>query len=78
VLEQANVGGSGGFARGHARDADAGRSRYVLLLDDDVASEPESILRGAVFADLCTQPTIVGGHMFSLYARPSCTAWARS
>jgi galactofuranosylgalactofuranosylrhamnosyl-N-acetylglucosaminyl-diphospho-decaprenol beta-1,5/1,6-galactofuranosyltransferase len=71
ILEQANVGGSGGFARSMKETLEAGRSRYVLLLDDDVASEPESILRGATFADLCRQPTIVGGHMFSLYARSS-------
>jgi len=69
VIEQANVGGSGGFARGMSETLESGRSRYVLLLDDDVASEPESILRGTAFADLCTQPTVVGGHMFSLYAR---------
>jgi galactofuranosylgalactofuranosylrhamnosyl-N-acetylglucosaminyl-diphospho-decaprenol beta-1,5/1,6-galactofuranosyltransferase len=71
VLEQANVGGSGGFARGMSETLRSGRSRYVLLLDDDVSSEPESVLRGAVFADLCRTPTIVGGHMFSLYARAS-------
>ncbi|MCA1719895.1 MAG: glycosyltransferase [Actinobacteria bacterium] len=69
VIEQANVGGSGGFARGMSETLQAGRSRYVLLLDDDVSSEPESILRGLTFADLCRSPTIVGGHMFSLYAR---------
>jgi galactofuranosylgalactofuranosylrhamnosyl-N-acetylglucosaminyl-diphospho-decaprenol beta-1,5/1,6-galactofuranosyltransferase len=69
VLEQANVGGSGGFARSMSEVLSAGRSRYVLLLDDDVAAEPESIVRGATFADLCRAPTIVGGHMFNLYAR---------
>jgi galactofuranosylgalactofuranosylrhamnosyl-N-acetylglucosaminyl-diphospho-decaprenol beta-1,5/1,6-galactofuranosyltransferase len=69
IVEQANVGGSGGFARGMGETLRADRSRYVLLLDDDVSSEPESVLRGAVFADLCRTPTVVGGHMFSLYAR---------
>ncbi len=71
IIEQANVGGSGGFARSMVETLRAGRSRYVLLLDDDVSSEPESILRGATFADLCRTPTVVGGHMFSLYARSS-------
>jgi galactofuranosylgalactofuranosylrhamnosyl-N-acetylglucosaminyl-diphospho-decaprenol beta-1,5/1,6-galactofuranosyltransferase len=71
IIEQANVGGSGGFARGMYETLRAGRSRYVLLLDDDVSSEPESVLRGATFADLCRTPTVVGGHMFSLYARSS-------
>jgi galactofuranosylgalactofuranosylrhamnosyl-N-acetylglucosaminyl-diphospho-decaprenol beta-1,5/1,6-galactofuranosyltransferase len=68
IVEQANLGGSGGFARGMLEALNAGRSRYVLLIDDDVAAEPECILRGATFADLCRQPTIVGGHMFNLMA----------
>jgi galactofuranosylgalactofuranosylrhamnosyl-N-acetylglucosaminyl-diphospho-decaprenol beta-1,5/1,6-galactofuranosyltransferase len=41
----------------------------VLLLDDDVITEPESMLRAVTFADLARRPTIVGGHMFSLYDR---------
>jgi galactofuranosylgalactofuranosylrhamnosyl-N-acetylglucosaminyl-diphospho-decaprenol beta-1,5/1,6-galactofuranosyltransferase len=39
------------------------------MLDDDIVCEPESVLRAVTFADLCRTPTIVGGHMFSLYAR---------
>ena len=69
VLEQGNIGGSGGFARTQLETMQAGRSRYVLLLDDDIVCEPESVLRAVTFADLCRTPTIVGGHMFSLYAR---------
>lgn len=69
ILEQANLGGSGGFARGMSEAVESGRSRYVLLLDDDVASEPESIARALSFADACRKPTIVGGHMFSMFAR---------
>jgi galactofuranosylgalactofuranosylrhamnosyl-N-acetylglucosaminyl-diphospho-decaprenol beta-1,5/1,6-galactofuranosyltransferase len=45
----------------------AGRSDYVLILDDDIRPEPEGILRAATFADLAGKPTIVGGHMFSMY-----------
>ena len=41
----------------------------MLLLDDDVVCEPEGILRAIAFADLATQPTIVGGQMLSLYDR---------
>ncbi|TNY36781.1 glycosyltransferase [Thermomonospora catenispora] len=69
VITQGNLGGSGGFARCMAETLDAGRSDYVLLLDDDVVTEPEGILRAVTFADLCRTPTLVGGHMFSLYAR---------
>jgi galactofuranosylgalactofuranosylrhamnosyl-N-acetylglucosaminyl-diphospho-decaprenol beta-1,5/1,6-galactofuranosyltransferase len=46
-----------------------GRSDYVLLSDDDVRVEPDSVLRAATFADLARNPTIVGAHMFSMYER---------
>jgi galactofuranosylgalactofuranosylrhamnosyl-N-acetylglucosaminyl-diphospho-decaprenol beta-1,5/1,6-galactofuranosyltransferase len=69
VIEQPNLGGSGGFSRAMDETVRAGRSDYVLLLDDDIKLEPESILRAATFADLARRPTIVGGHMFSLYDR---------
>ena len=69
VIEQGNIGGSGGFARAMAETLDAGRSGYVLLLDDDVVAESEGILRAVTFADLARTPTIVGGHMFDLFNR---------
>ncbi|MGI9155969.1 MAG: glycosyltransferase [Marmoricola sp.] len=69
VVEQGNIGGSGGFARAQFEALRADRSTYVLLLDDDIVAEPESILRTVAFADLARTPTIVGGHMFSLYSR---------
>ncbi|MGZ4495251.1 MAG: glycosyltransferase, partial [Nocardioides sp.] len=69
VIEQGNIGGSGGFARAQYETLEAGRSTYVLFLDDDIEAEPESILRAATFGDLCRRPTIVGGHMFSLYSK---------
>jgi len=69
IIEQPNLGGSGGFSRAMDETARAGRSDYVLLLDDDIKLEPESILRAATFADLARRPTIVGAHMFSLYDR---------
>jgi galactofuranosylgalactofuranosylrhamnosyl-N-acetylglucosaminyl-diphospho-decaprenol beta-1,5/1,6-galactofuranosyltransferase len=69
VIEQPNFGGSGGFSRAMDETARGGTSDYVLLLDDDIKLEPESILRAATFADLARRPTIVGGHMFSLYDR---------
>jgi galactofuranosylgalactofuranosylrhamnosyl-N-acetylglucosaminyl-diphospho-decaprenol beta-1,5/1,6-galactofuranosyltransferase len=69
IIEQGNIGGSGGFARSQYETVKAGTSTYVLLLDDDIVAEPESILRAITFADLARRPTLVGGHMFSLYAR---------
>jgi galactofuranosylgalactofuranosylrhamnosyl-N-acetylglucosaminyl-diphospho-decaprenol beta-1,5/1,6-galactofuranosyltransferase len=78
IVEQGNLGGSGGFARAMDETVRAGRASYVLLMDDDVKLEPEGILRAATFADLARKPTIVGGHMFSLYDRPLLLAWAES
>lgn len=68
IINQANLGGSGGFSRG-MYEAVANNSDYVLLLDDDVLLEPASIPRLVVFADYCKTPTIVGGHMFDLHNR---------
>ena len=76
VVEQGNLGGSGGFARAMDETVRAGRADYVLLMDDDVEIDPEGILRAVTFADLARQPTIVGGHMFSLRDRSLLHAFA--
>ncbi|MBA3411071.1 MAG: galactofuranosyltransferase GlfT2 [Geodermatophilaceae bacterium] len=76
VIRQANLGGSGGFSRGMREALAAGRSRYVLLLDDDIVLEPEGIARAVAFADECRSPTVVGGHMFNMYDRSILHAWA--
>ncbi|MDV2977355.1 glycosyltransferase [Pseudarthrobacter oxydans] len=68
IINQTNLGGSGGFARGMFEAVENG-SDYVLLMDDDVVVEPESIIRLLTFADRCKTPTLVGGHMFDLYNR---------
>ena len=69
MLEQKNLGGSGGFSRAMHEAASRGSSDYVLLLDDDVVCELEGILRAVALADLARKPTLVGGQMFSLYDR---------
>ncbi len=69
VIEQGNLGGSGGYARAQLETLEAGRSTYMMCMDDDVVCEPESIVRAVTFGDLCRRPTIVGGHMFSLYSK---------
>ena len=69
LLEQGNLGGSGGFSRAMNEATVKGDADYVLLLDDDVVCEPEGILRAVAFADLAKKPMIVGGQMFSLYDR---------
>ena len=47
VIEQGNIGGSGGFSRAMDETVRAGRSDYVLLLDDDIKVDPEGIARAA-------------------------------
>jgi galactofuranosylgalactofuranosylrhamnosyl-N-acetylglucosaminyl-diphospho-decaprenol beta-1,5/1,6-galactofuranosyltransferase len=78
VIQQGNLGGSGGFARAMDETVRAGHSDYVLLRDDDVKIDPEGILRAVAFADLARRPTIVGGHMFSLYDRSLLHAFAEA
>jgi galactofuranosylgalactofuranosylrhamnosyl-N-acetylglucosaminyl-diphospho-decaprenol beta-1,5/1,6-galactofuranosyltransferase len=76
VLDQANIGGSGGFSRGMLETLDAGQSGYIVLLDDDVEIEPESLRRAVTFANYCNRPTIVGGHMFDMYDKAQLHAFA--
>lgn len=78
VIEQGNLGGSGGFSRSMDETVRAGKSDYVLLTDDDVEIDPEGILRAITFADLARKPTIVGGHMFSQYERSVLHAYAEA
>lgn len=78
LIGQSNLGGSGGFARAMDETLHSGTSDYVLLLDDDVITEPEGILRAVTFADLARTPTIVGGHMFSLYDRSVLHAYGET
>ena len=68
IINQCNLGGSGGFSRGMYEAVHNG-SDYVLLCDDDIVIEPESINRLLTFASYCVRPTLVGGHMFDLYNR---------
>lgn len=69
IIEQGNIGGSGGFSRGMYEATQAERSTYVVNCDDDIVIEPESLLRLVTFADYATRPTIVGAHMFDLNNR---------
>ena len=69
IVEQGNIGGSGGFSRGMYETAKAGRSTYVVNCDDDIVIEPESLIRLVTFADYATKPTITGAHMFDLNNR---------
>lgn len=65
LIEQANLGGSGGFSRGmiEALDADV---THVLLLDDDVRIEPESLRRLKALAAVAIGAPLLGAHMLSM------------
>ena len=69
ILEQGNLGGSGGYARGQLESVRKGTATYAMMMDDDVVCEPEGIIRAITFGDLAKRPTIVGGHMFNIYSR---------
>jgi galactofuranosylgalactofuranosylrhamnosyl-N-acetylglucosaminyl-diphospho-decaprenol beta-1,5/1,6-galactofuranosyltransferase len=69
VIVQGNLGGSGGYARGQLESVRKGTATYLMCMDDDVICEPEGIMRAITFGDLARRPTVVGGHMFSIYAR---------
>src|SRR5699024_4842637 len=69
IIEQGNIGGSGGFSRGMYEAATAGTTTYVINCDDDIVIEPDSLIRMVTFADFATRPTIVGAHMFDLNNR---------
>lgn len=69
IIPNANVGGSGGFARGMMAALEKGDFTHVLLMDDDVSIQPESFLRTFnllslardTYADAC-----VNGAMFTI------------
>jgi galactofuranosylgalactofuranosylrhamnosyl-N-acetylglucosaminyl-diphospho-decaprenol beta-1,5/1,6-galactofuranosyltransferase len=69
VIEQGNLGGSGGYARGQLESLKRDQATYMMCMDDDVICEPEGVIRAVTFGDLCRKPTLVGGHMFNIYDR---------
>jgi galactofuranosylgalactofuranosylrhamnosyl-N-acetylglucosaminyl-diphospho-decaprenol beta-1,5/1,6-galactofuranosyltransferase len=65
-LQQANLGGSGGFTRGLYEISSVSDHANVILMDDDILCEPEAVLRLNAFANLTPTPTIVGAQMLNL------------
>ncbi|NLD85732.1 MAG: glycosyltransferase family 2 protein [Actinomycetales bacterium] len=68
-LRQPNLGGAGGFSRGlfEATAPGALGPVDVLLMDDDVRVEPETVLRLFAFAAVTREPMLVGAQMMYLY-----------
>ena len=69
VIEQDNLGGSGGFTRVMYEGVYNTDAEQVLVLDDDIALEPDGVLRLNAFSRAATNPVIVGGQMLNLQAR---------
>ncbi|MEU2347455.1 glycosyltransferase [Modestobacter sp. NPDC049651] len=69
VIEQPNLGGSGGFARTIHEALTNSDATHVVLLDDDIMVEPDSLLRARAFAAYTKTPTLVGGQMLALQNR---------
>ena len=69
IVEQPNLGGSGGFARTMYEAFTHGDATHHVLLDDDIQLEPDSILRARAFAAYAKSPTLVGGQMLALQDR---------
>ncbi|MFD5869088.1 glycosyltransferase [Corynebacterium sp. NPDC060344] len=68
LIRQPNLGGAGGFTRGIVEATRGGCEGVdVLLMDDDVRAEPESVLRLAAMARFTTEPTILGAQMLYLF-----------
>src|SRR3954454_12320249 len=67
-LRQPNLGGAGGFTRGvyEAVGATAGEHLNLVLMDDDIRLEADTVLRLRALADLAAQPILVGGQMLQL------------
>jgi len=68
-FRQGNLGGSGGYSRIMFEALKNTDSPYILYMDDDIAIEPDSILRAVQAARYAAKPFIVGGEMLNLQER---------
>jgi len=69
VVDQPNLGGSGGYARIMYEALETTDCEQILFMDDDVVLEPDSVLRALAFSRFAREPLLVGGQMLSLQAR---------
>ncbi|MBB3086136.1 glycosyltransferase [Geodermatophilus sabuli] len=69
LVEQGNLGGSGGFSRTMYEMLENTDATHHILLDDDVQLEPDSIARAYAFARFTKAPMLVGGQMLALQDR---------
>jgi galactofuranosylgalactofuranosylrhamnosyl-N-acetylglucosaminyl-diphospho-decaprenol beta-1,5/1,6-galactofuranosyltransferase len=69
IINQSNLGGSGGFSRGMLQTITNyknlnTKADYLIISDDDVLVDFESFRRAKHFADFGKEDNIIGGHMF--------------
>jgi galactofuranosylgalactofuranosylrhamnosyl-N-acetylglucosaminyl-diphospho-decaprenol beta-1,5/1,6-galactofuranosyltransferase len=69
LVEQGNLGGSGGFARAMYETLEHTDATHLLFLDDDVRLEADSLHRALTFSRYTTAPLLVGGQMLHLQNR---------
>lgn len=73
-FRQGNLGGSGGYSRIMYEALGTGaagevKSPYILYMDDDIAIEPDSVLRALAAARYAKSPMLIGGQMLNLQER---------
>ena len=67
--DQGNLGGSGGYSRIMYEALENTDSPFILYTDDDIAIEPDSVLRAVQAARYAAKPIVVGGQMLNLQER---------
>jgi galactofuranosylgalactofuranosylrhamnosyl-N-acetylglucosaminyl-diphospho-decaprenol beta-1,5/1,6-galactofuranosyltransferase len=67
LIEQDNRGGAGGFTRCLLEAQSVISATHVVLMDDDIIPEPESVLRTAAFLSLVRGDVAIGGHMLDRF-----------
>ena len=66
VIENGNLGGAGGFARGLIELRKQGWATHVLFMDDDITLEPEALIRTVALFSYASNPKLcVHGAMLS-------------
>ena len=69
IFPQGNLGGSGGYSRIMYEALNSTDAPYILYMDDDIAIEPDSIVRAVQVARYAKRPFLVGGQMLNLQDR---------
>lgn len=62
-VRQPNLGGAGGFTRGmyETLEGPGGEDAHILLMDDDIKLESDTIMRISALANCTGEPAVVGG-----------------